>query len=86
MGIVQNVETEIENVIHHTREAVNSAVAEVRKEAEAEKAAIAADVRSVAQAAGKAIHDVTPELEAAAIAGGKAVLAAVEAALAARGL
>lgn len=87
----------LESLIHPIKVRVAAAVAVVKADADkkialvvstakADKALIAADVKTAVTAGEAAISEATPELEAIAKAGYKAAKLAVEAALASHGL
>ena len=75
MSIEQTFVADVEKLLHPVKEAVTEAVAQVQADFATEKTAIAAEIRAA-----------LPGVEAVAQAAAKDVVAAVEAALAARGL
>jgi hypothetical protein len=85
-SIIQTVEQDISNVVHHTRVAVQNAISAATATFETEKAVIAADIKKAAGDALSTLEADEPAVLAALKDGAKAVEEAVIAALAAHGL
>ena len=85
-GPIQAVEQALGNAIHHTRNAIDAAIAKTKTDAAKEKALIANDVRTALAKVQAAVKADAPEVEAAIKKAVNDAVAAVEAALAARGL
>jgi hypothetical protein len=77
-----SIESDVEKFLQPIEGAVTAAIADLNTKAEAEKTAIASDVKAVAADAVAAVKGSAPEVEAAA----KAVFDAVIASLKAHGL
>lgn len=84
--IIKAVEQAIGNVVHHTHNAIDAAVAEVKKDFETEKTVIATEVRQAVADVVNTVKADAPEIEAAIKKGAADALAALEAVLKARGL
>ena len=80
------VEEYIANVVHHTRIAVEAAIARAEADAAQEKTKIAADLRDGLAKVEAAVKADAPEIEAAIKKGVQDAIAAAEAALVAHGL
>jgi hypothetical protein len=86
VSILDTIRTDFDNIVHHTKNAVEVAIKAAEDEAKKHEGVIVADVRAAAADALAVLKADAPEIEAALKNGAQAVLQAVEAALAAHGL
>lgn len=85
-AVLNEIHEKIDEVVHHTENAVSDAVAEVKKGAQAEAAKAAADVKSGLAALDAALKSGTPLAQADLQKLAADAVKAVEAALASHGL